>query len=104
MSYPYQETKERWFQMNKVRVNARRRELRKLKKSVKMEGKYCLLCEIRMAGNSYGTRVYCKDCNTRYPDRVRRHKWTRSYRKRVKAKSKNIIRISRDERFNPQPI
>lgn len=79
MSYPYQETKEKWRQLNKNRINARRRELRKLRKNDKMKDKCCLLCEIRMIGNSYGTRLYCKDCNERKPEKVGRHKWMRYY-------------------------
>lgn len=91
----YRETKQNWQKNNRERINQKRRELRARKKAKKMEGKFCLLCEIRMIGNSNQTSLYCKDCNERYADKVRRHRWRRYYYKKT-----SVQRAMRA--FNPE--
>lgn len=63
--------REKWRKRNKDKVNARRRELRRLKRSKVLEGKYCMLCQIRMSTHSYRTQIYCIDCNKRNYKQVR---------------------------------
>lgn len=102
MSDKYRETKKNWAILNRLRINAKRRELRIRKKAKKMKGKVCLLCEIRMdyKDYSYGTRLYCKDCNQRYADKVRRHRWQRYYNKYHPKPQYNL----KDRRFNPKRV
>lgn len=69
-----------WRARNRERYNARRRELRRLRRNASLEGRQCLLCEILMVNNGLGTQgLYCKDCNERYALKVARHRWRRYY-------------------------
>lgn len=63
---------------NRDKVNARRRELHALAKSLELSNKKCLLCEIRLRDTK---RVYCSDCVERFAKLVNRDKCRRYYQK-----------------------
>lgn len=65
------EYRRKWALNNRDKVNAGRRRRRLAKRLAKMQGKHCLLCEIRMVsgGCRYAT-LYCNDCWARLKDKV----------------------------------
>lgn len=72
------EYRKTWALRNRDRVNLKRKERRKKKKDLRLEGKHCPLCSIRLSTHVEGhSRIYCTDC---YKNSYK------AYRKSIKAR------------------
>ena len=75
-------SRERWRLANRDRINARRRELRAIKKKESTGDKKCPRCEIFLKGNNHGTKVYCRDCVNRFKKQLSRDRCRRYYKRK----------------------
>lgn len=77
----HREAKRRWQKNNRARYNGYRRLWRQKKRNEALTDKHCLLCEILMVDNAYGTRLYCRDCVDRFKQRTKNH--NKRYRRKL---------------------